>query len=103
MLFSFDPALSWHANSELFNLAPLPLALLLVRGERDVRRIVDGLVIVAGVVAVYALLQLPGSLGNWERMVDLNQRIRGPFSHYMTLAGFLLLCDLLLFAGMLFG
>jgi hypothetical protein len=54
MLFSFDPALSWHANSELFNLAPLPLALLLVRGERDVRRIVDGLVIVAGVVAVYA-------------------------------------------------
>jgi len=103
VLFSVDPAISWAAQSELFNLTPLPLALLLVRGERDVRRIVDGLVIVGGVVAVYALVASPGSLGDWERLVDLNQRIRGPFSHYMTLAGFLLVCDLLLIAGMLYG
>jgi len=101
--FSYDPALSWRAHSEVFNLAPLPLALLLVRGERDVRRILDGLVIVGGVVALYALLQLPAGFGEWQRLVDLDQRIRGPFSHYMTLAGFLLVCDLLLIARMLFG
>lgn len=101
--FSYHPALSWRAHSEVFNLAPLPLALLLVRGERDVRRILDGLVIVGGVVALYALLQLPAGFGEWHRLVDLDQRIRGPFSHYMTLAGFLLVCDLLLIASMLFG
>lgn len=103
IVFSYDPSHSWEAHSELFNLTPLPLALLLVRGERQVQRIVDGLLVVGGVVAVYALTQLPGDLGHWERLVDVNQRIRGPFSHYMTLAGFLLVCDLLLIAGMLWG
>lgn len=103
ILFSVDPGISWQAQSELFNLAPLPLALVLVRGERDVRRIVDGLVIVGGAVAVYALLASPAGLGEWDRLVDLSQRIRGPFSHYMTLAGFLLVCDLLLITGMLFN
>lgn len=101
--FSYDPAASWGAHSDLFNLAPLPLAILLVRGERDVRRIVDGLIVLGGVVSVYALTQLPAGLGDWEGLVDVNQRIRGPFSHYMTLAGFLLLCDLLLIASMLWG
>lgn len=103
IVFSYDPARSWEAHSELFNLAPLPLALLLVRGERQVQRIVDGLLVVGGVVAIYALTQLPGDLGHWDRLVDVNQRIRGPFSHYMTLAGFLLVCDLLLIAGMLWS
>ena len=103
ILFSVDPRISWQAQSELFNLAPLPLALVLVRGERDVRRIVDGLVVVGGAVAVYALVSSPAGPGEWDRLVDLNQRIRGPFSHYMTLAGFLLVCDLLLITRMLYG
>lgn len=101
--FSYSPAISWEAHSELFNLAPIPLAILLVRGERDVRRIFDGLILVGGIVSLYALSQLPAGFGDWEGLVDVNQRIRGPFSHYMTLAGFLLLCDLLLIAVMLWG
>lgn len=105
--FSYDPRISFDAHSDLLNLAPLPLALLLVRGERDLRRLVDGLVIVGGVVAVAALAQLPiqaggGAADGGAGLLDLDQRIRGPFSHYMTLAGFLLVCDLLLLASMVY-
>lgn len=89
------------AQSDLLNLAPLPLALLLVGGERGVRRILDGLVVVAVLVAAVALFQVPGPWTDVAGWVDLDQRIRGPFSHYMTLAGFLLLVDLVLLASLL--
>jgi O-antigen ligase len=97
MIFSYEPALSFGAWGEFFNVTGLPLALLLVRGERGVRRVVDGLILVGGVVAVAGLAQVLGGYGGIEN------RIRGPFSHYMTFAGFLLVVDLLLLAAMLCG
>jgi O-antigen ligase len=89
---SYEPVVSARNFSELFTLATLVLGLLLVRGERDARRVVDGLVIVAALVAVAGLVQLAGDYG------ALDRRIRGPFSHWMTFSGFLLVCDLLLLA-----
>lgn len=96
-LASYDPRTSLQGIGELFNLAVLPLALALVRGERAVRRLVDLLVGVGAVLACAGLAQYLVGYG------DLDRRIRGPFSHYMTFSGFLLLCDLLLLAAMVFG
>lgn len=93
--FSDDPGRAAEGLSELFNLATLVLAFTLVRDERDVRRVVDGLVIVAGVVAVWGLGQYFLGMG------DIDRRIRGPFSHYMTFAGFLGVADMLLAASLL--
>lgn len=95
ILFSDAPDISSKGFSELFNATTLVLGLALLRGERDVRRVTDGLVIVGGVVAVAGLAQVLGDYG------DLDHRIRGPFSHYMTFAGFLLVCDLLLVSSLL--
>jgi len=92
-----QPRLSAGALSELFTLAMLPLALVVVRGERRVRRVVDGVSLVGGLVAVAGLAQLFGGFG------EIDRRIRGPFSHWMTFSGFILLCDLLLVAAVLFG
>lgn len=97
ILASYDPRTSLQGFGELFNLAVLPLALALVRGERAVRRLVDLLVAVGAVLACAGLAQYLVGYG------DLDRRIRGPFSHYMTFSGFLLLCDLLLLAAMVFG
>ena len=94
---SYDPRTSLQDLGELFNLAVLPLALALVRGERAVRRLVDLLVGVGAVLACAGLAQYLVGYG------DLDRRIRGPFSHYMTFSGFLLLCDVLLLAAMVFG
>lgn len=96
-LASYDPKTSLQGIGELFNLAVLPLALALVRGERAVRRLVDLLIGVGAVLACAGLAQYLMGYG------DLNRRIRGPFSHYMTFSGFLLLCDLLLLAALVFG
>lgn len=93
--FSDEPAISSKGFSELFNATTLVLGLALIHGERDVRRITDGLVIVGGVVAVAGLATVLGDFG------DLDHRIRGPFSHYMTFAGFLMICDLLLISSLL--
>jgi O-antigen ligase len=97
ILASYDPRTSLQGAGELFNLTTLPLGLALVRGERAVRRLVDSLVGVGAVLAVAGLTQYLFGYG------DLQRRIRGPFSHYMTFSGFLLLCDLLLIASMVFG
>ena len=93
---SYDPAKSLRATSELFTLATLGLGLVLVRGERQARRVVDGLVVVGALAAVWGLAQTLVGYG------ELDRRIRGPFSHWMTFSGFLLLCDLLLVAALLF-
>jgi O-antigen ligase len=93
---SLEPAVSLRAASELFTLATLVLALVLVRDEGDLRRVVDGLVVVAGAVAVWGLFQALGDYGTYDN------RIRGPFSHWMTFSGFLLLTDLLLLATLAF-
>lgn len=89
---SLDPERSARAFTEPFNLAVIPLALWLVRSERDARRIIDGLVLLGGCLGVYGLAQF--FLG----YDHLHQRIPGPFSHYMTFSGVLLLADLLLVA-----
>jgi O-antigen ligase len=80
------------------SLATLPMALLLVRGERMVRLVVDGLVAVAALCAIYGAIQLLflgyGSIDN---------RVPGPFSHYMTFAGVLLMADLLVIGALVCG
>jgi O-antigen ligase len=90
---SHDVRASLRGSTELFNLAPLLLAPLLVRGEAMVRRLVVAFEALGAVVAAHGLLQVLSGYG------DLDQRIRGPFSHWMTFAGVLLVCDLLLLAS----
>jgi O-antigen ligase len=92
---SFDPRTSLGGLRELFTLSALLLAPGLVRGEAEVRRLVDGLVAAAALLACAGLAQYLVGYG------DIDRRIRGPFSHYMTFSGFLLICDLLLMARLL--
>lgn len=92
---SIDPGASLGGLRELFTLAALLLAPGLVRGEAEVRRVVDGLVAAAALLACAGLLQVLWGYG------DIDRRIRGPFSHYMTFSGFLLVCDLLLLTRLL--
>lgn len=92
---SFDPRTSLGGLREIFTLASLLLAPGLVRGEAEVRRVVDGLVGAAALLACAGLLQYLWGYG------DIDRRIRGPFSHYMTFSGFLLVCDLLLMTRLL--
>lgn len=94
---SFEPVTSLSGLRELITLSALALAPLLVRGERDVRRLVDGLILIGAVLAGAGLAQFLMGYG------DLDRRIRGPFSHYMTFSGLLLICDLLLIAAMVVG
>jgi O-antigen ligase len=89
---SLDPGRSLRGTTELFNLCVLPLGLLLVRGESRVRTVVDGIGLVGGLLALVGLGQFVLGYN------DLSQRITGPFSHYMTFSGVLLLADLLLLA-----
>ncbi len=94
---SYDPRTSLNGMGELFNVLVVPIALAVVVGERQVRRLVDLLVGVGAILACAGLAQYLMGYG------DLDRRIRGPFSHYMTFSGFLLLCDLLLIAALVFG
>ncbi|HEX6202676.1 MAG TPA: O-antigen ligase family protein, partial [Thermoanaerobaculia bacterium] len=96
MAASYRPEVSLRGASEIFTLATLVLGPRLVRGERDVRRVVDGVIVVGTLLALWGLAQVLGGMG------DLDQRIRGPFSHWMTFSGFLLVCDLLLAAQLFF-
>ncbi len=95
---SRHPQASGRALSSVLTLATLPLGLLVLRGQRRARWAVDGVVAVAALCAAHGLFQQLflgfGSLDN---------RIRGPFSHYMTFAGFLLMADLLLIGMMVCG
>ena len=93
---SQQPRTSLRAASEIFSFATFGLTLVFARGERRVRWLVDGLIVAGAALAAWGLAQIGLGYGELER------RIRGPFSHYMTFAGFLLLVDLLLVAR-LFG
>ena len=95
ILFSYDPQVSASGLREVFTLTALFLAPLLVRGERDVRRIVNGLIVVGALIACFGLAQYLVGYG------DIDRRIRGPLSHYMTFSGILLIADFLLIASML--
>lgn len=94
-VFSYDPATSLQELSTLYAVLTLPLALLLVRGERQVRVAVVSLVGISALLAVYGLTQFA-----FTEYGPLHQRIPGPFSHYMTFSGVLLL-GLALIAGRL--
>jgi O-antigen ligase len=95
---SFDPATSARELTELFTLATVPLALLLVRSERQARWMVDAVVLLATAQALVAAVQLL-DLGG----ADLSRRVHGWFSHYMTFAGILLIADLVLLAEIACG
>jgi O-antigen ligase len=97
LLFSLDVETSLRALSVPFNLLPLPLALMLVRGERRVRLLVDGMIVVAAGSALLGLAQFLIGYGG------LSHRIRASFSHYMTFSGVLLVADLLLLAQLVSG
>lgn len=94
---SYDPADSLRGLSSFFVLSALYMAPLVVRTERQVRLLVDVLITLAALLACEGLSQY--LLGD----NDINRRIRGPFSHYMTFSGFLLICDLLLLASMIYA
>ena len=90
---SFDPRHSLGETTELFALCTLLLGLLLARGERRVRQVVDAVVLVATLEALVGIGQLVARGG-----ADLSRRIEGTLSHYMTFAAVLMLGDLLLCA-----
>ena len=86
VLTSVEPATSAIELKSLTGLATLPLAILLVRGGRDVRRIFDLLILMMVLLALYGIGQY--FLTDYG---PLDRRIPGPFSHYMTFSGVLLL------------
>jgi len=97
ILASYELETSARGATEVFTLSSLFIAPLLLRRERQVRRVMDALVAVAALLACQGLSQYLFGFG------DIDRRIRGPFSHYMTFSGFLLICDLLLIASMVYA
>lgn len=83
---------------EILSLTTLVLALFLVRGEQEVRKIVDILIPMTTIVALYGIGQY--FLTDYGTLYN---RIPGPFSHYMTFSGVLLIGDFLLVARMASG
>ncbi|HEX4497630.1 MAG TPA: O-antigen ligase family protein [Thermoanaerobaculia bacterium] len=96
VIASPDPLASTRTLSDFFTFTTLLMAPFLVRGERQVRLVVDTLIGLAALLAIEGLTQFLFGYG------DIDRRIRGPFSHYMTFSGFLLVCDLLLLAAMIY-
>ena len=86
---SQDPGRSLDATSDLFNFLTPVLALLLVRGRRQADTMVVAVSYLGVYLAVHGLVQY--ALG----YDSLDLRIRGPFSHYMTYSGVLMLADAL--------
>jgi O-antigen ligase len=94
---SSDVRFSREELSELFNLATFPLAIWLIRDRLQARRVIDGLAVIGTAFALFGLAQY---LADWG---DIDRRIRGPFSHYMTFAGVLMLCSMLVLARLATG
>jgi len=98
ILLSYDVRTSLFSFGETFAMATLYLGPGLVRGERELRRLIDGMIVVAALIALRGLSQYL-----WIGFGELDERIRGPFSHYMTFSGVLLICDVLLVTQMVCG
>jgi O-antigen ligase len=94
-LFSYDVRHSVSSLTELIALSPLVLALLFVRGEARCRLVVESIVAIGTLFALYGLAETW-----WQGGVGLESRPRGPFSHYQTFAGVLLLCDLVVISAL---
>ena len=93
ILFSLEPTTSAPNLRETLSLLTLALGLVLVRGEHEVRRLFDLLILMSALIATYGIAQY--YLSDYG---PLHNRIPGPFSHYMTLSGVLVVGDLLLLA-----
>jgi O-antigen ligase len=84
--FSLDKAVSDAELKDLLSYATLFLAPVLVRGEAQVRALNRWLVIATCAFALHGLIQfLSADFGG------LHNRIIGPFSHYQTFSGVLLI------------
>ncbi len=97
VVFSVDPGGSLGGARGLLSLLTLPFGLVLVRGRKQGRAVVDGLIVMATFAALWGLAQLLFGYGG------IDHRIRGPFSHWMTFAGVLLIADMLLLAQLVSG
>ena len=97
-LASFDPALSLQASRKLLLLI-VPLMLVSsVRHTRSVETLVLVLIAIADIGALVGLWQYRfGELG------DLDHRIRGFMSHYMTYSGLLMGVGIFAVAGLMFS
>jgi O-antigen ligase len=97
-IFSFDPSLSLPATKEVLLLVVPYLLVSTVRSTETLSRLVLILVLVADVGAAVGLWQYRfGELG------DIDHRIRGFMSHYMTYSGLLMGAGALALAQFLFG
>jgi O-antigen ligase len=97
--FSYEPATSLRRIGEVLSLLPLLLALVSVDGEARARVVTRGLMIMGALLAVFGFVQIAiGGAG-----VDLARRMAGPFSHYQTFAGVLLLCGAFAFTRIVCG
>ncbi|MEE2775298.1 MAG: O-antigen ligase family protein [Acidobacteriota bacterium] len=92
--FSYEPATSARKFDDLFSLLPFVLTLIFVSIGRHARQVCAVLVLLGTGLAVVGLVQVVAAGGIDEL------RIAGPFSHYQTYAGVLLLCDLLALASL---
>jgi O-antigen ligase len=90
---SFDPGESLRHGSELYATATLLVGLVVARGERRLRLLVDAVLLLATFESLVGIGQLVAQGG-----ADLSRRIQGTLSHYMTFAGLLMIADLLLLA-----
>jgi len=104
LVFIASVITSYHFRQSLWDLrgliglTTLPLAMILVRGERQVRLVYDLLIWTTAGMALYGILQYI-----FTNYGGLQQRIPGPFGHYMTYSGVLLLGGCLAIARLMTG
>ena len=96
-MFSVDPAFSLQASKKLLLLIIPFMVVSTVRRKSSVETLVLVLIVMADIGALLGLWQYQfGELG------DLNHRIRGFMSHYMTYSGLLMGVGILALAELLF-
>ncbi|MEM1247171.1 MAG: O-antigen ligase family protein [Acidobacteriota bacterium] len=90
---SYDPSSSSRSLSDLFSAATLPLVVVLAAQVPQLRRLADLLIAVGVGVAAIGLWQFV-----FAGYGSIDRRMPGPFSHYMTFSGVLLLALCLVLA-----
>ncbi|RMH16399.1 MAG: hypothetical protein D6696_18235 [Acidobacteria bacterium] len=95
---SREPRVSFGHFGEVLTVSTLPLALVLVRGAGAARRVVDVLIGVELLLAVFGIVQY-----YFTDYGAMDRRIPGPFSHYQTFAGVLMIGALLILARLVTG
>ena len=96
--FSFEPSASFASVKKLALLAIPYVVVSVVRRTSTLERLVLVLIVVADLGALFSLWQY-----FFSDLGDINHRIRGFMSHYMTFAGLLMGVGVLAFAEILFG